>query len=734
MRPHLILALGLGAASVASAQATQTKPDSARSLPGVTVTATREPAPILRTPLAITKIDAPELRATNGYGLEDALTLVPGVVAQSRYGTSDIRLMIRGFGARGAGDRSNSGTTRGVRILLDGFPETEPDGRTAFDHIDLAAAEAVEVVRSNASSIYGNAAGGVVNVLTAPATNERSFELQPIFGGFGLKRYATRMSAPVGAGVGYATFTNTTFDGWRQHSDARRFMLNAGVVAPVGDKTKLGVYLAAANNLMHVPGPLTQAQVDADPTQAHASYLAQDERRYNRLGRLGFTLDQEIDPTTSWSTMFYVNPKYLQRSERNTFRDFTRIHFGGNVIGRKNLVLGDLLNKLSVGLDEAYQDGAIQFYNLAADSTGTCPGAGCTVTTLGTRGPTLTDNKGEGANNFGVFVQDDIRVSDKLSLLVGARYDNIAYHNRSFVTSAATNFRGRNETKHFDRVSPKLGFAWALDAAHSFYGNIGGGVEVPAGNETDAVAPTGTTAPTALTNPLLDAINSTTYELGFKSLATSLGPIKLGYDVAVYDAEVQNEIIPYRGGRYYASVARARRMGVELGANAMTTAGIFGGGALTLSRNKYLDYVVDSALIANGATGKVDRSDNDQVGIPSVIANAEVGMEVPRYRALRVKLGVEHSGEYFADDANTVTVPAFTILNATLELRKPIAAANNWGLRGFVTVHNIADTKYIGSAFLNPAPAPGAGAQPPAAFEPGMPRSVILSFSVGKLR
>jgi iron complex outermembrane receptor protein len=715
-------------ASVASGQG-QTKPDTAaRTLPGVTVTATREPAPILRTPLAITKITTPELRATNGYGLEDALTLVPGVVAQSRYGTSDIRLMIRGFGARGAGDRSNSGTTRGVRILLDGFPETEPDGRTAFDHIDLAAAEAVEVVRSNASSIYGNAAGGVVNVITAPANGARSFELQPIYGGFGLKRYATRLSAPVGDGVGYATFTNTTFDGWRKHSDARRFMLNAGVVAPVGTKTKLGVHLAAANNLMHIPGPLTQAQVDADPTQAHASYAAQDERRYNRLGRLGVTVEHSIDATTSWSSMFYVNPKYLQRSERNTFRDFTRFHFGGNVIGRKELALGDVANKFSVGLDEAYQDGAIQFYNLAADTVGGV------VTIRGTRGPTLADNKGEGANNFGVFIQDDIRVNDRLSLLVGARYDNIAYHNRSFITSAATNFRGRNETKHFDRVSPKLGFSWAFGSMHSLYGNVGGGVEVPAGNETDPAAPTGAPAPTSLNNPLLDAINSTTYELGFKSLGTNLGPVRVGYDIAAYDAEVQNEIIPYRGGRYYASVARARRMGVEVGANATSSAGVFGGGALTLSRNKYLDYVVDSALIANGNTGKADRSNNDQVGIPSVIANAEIGTEIPGYRSLRAKLGVEHSGEYFADDANTVTVPAFTILNATLELRKPIATSGDWGLRGFVTVHNLTDKKYIGSAFLNPDPAPGPGTQPPAAFEPGMPRSVIVSFSVGKLR
>src|SRR5215208_4366012 len=177
MRIHLSLALLVSVASTAAAQGGQTtKPDSTRTLPGVTVTATREPAPILRTPLAITKITTPELRAANGYGLEDALTLVPGVVAQSRYGTGDIRLMIRGFGARGAGDRSNSGTTRGVRILIDGFPETEPDGRTALDQLDLGTAEAVEIIRSNASSIYGNAAGGVVNMITVPSSSAPAYE------------------------------------------------------------------------------------------------------------------------------------------------------------------------------------------------------------------------------------------------------------------------------------------------------------------------------------------------------------------------------------------------------------------------------------------------------------------------------------------------------------------------------------------------------------------------------
>jgi iron complex outermembrane receptor protein len=578
------MALVAGAHTV-FAQATPPR-DTAAALPAVTVTATRTPTSILSTPLAITKITAPALRAVNGYGLEDALAFVPGVIAQSRYGTSDVRLIIRGFGARGAGDRSNSGTSRGVRVLLDGFPETEPDGRTAFDQIDLATAEAVEVVRSNASGLYGNAAGGVLNVLSTPQGSMPSYDFQPIYGGFGLRRYAFRASAPTGSGTAWMALTNSTFDGWRKHSDARRVVLNAGVTGNVGPASRLGVFLVAANNLMHIPGPLTQAQVDADPTQAHADYLSRDERRYNRLGRLGASIDHNFTATTSISSMFYVNPKYLQRSERNTFRDFTRYHLGGNVIGRTDLMIGDTRSRISVGMDEAYQDGSIQFYALATGST---------------RGA-LTDNKGEGAQNFGVFAQDELTVNDRLSLLLGARYDRVAYNYRSFLPTAVI----KGQSRDFDRVSPKLGVNWMLGKSHSVYANIGGGIEVPAGNETDQ-PPTGP-LPGALLNPLLEAISSTTYEAGLKSLGMPVGAsMMFGYDVAVYHTDVANEIIPYNGGRYYQTAAKARRNGLELGFNAVATQGVFANAALTFNHHKYSKYIVDSAVIDATKSGEDGR-------------------------------------------------------------------------------------------------------------------------------
>ncbi|HKS05978.1 MAG TPA: TonB-dependent receptor [Gemmatimonadaceae bacterium] len=682
-----------------------TRTDTARTLPTVAVSTTRTATSALTTPMALTAIGPQELRSMSGYGLDEALSKVPGVIAQSRFGTSDVRIVIRGFGARGAGDRSNAGTSRGIRVLVDGIPETEPDGRTAFDQIDLATASAVEVIRSNASSVWGNASGGVINVLTSSWNPNPMIEAQPVYGSFGLERYALRMSAPMGSSSNmYVNYTNTTWEGWRDHSDSRRLLVNAGFVTKPGASTKLGFYASGANHLQHIPGPLTLAQVEADPEQANATYATRDERRYNRIVRFGATVDHEINDKFGISGMAFVSPKYLQRSERNTFRDFTRYHLGGNFLARWTAAFSPKVNsRLTVGVDDQFQDGAILFYNLVN----------------GQRGPTLADNKSEGAQTFGAFVQDELLVGDRLTLLAGARSERVSYYNKNFINPAI------NGSKDFTKTTPKLGASWKLGNARAIYANFAGGVEVPAGNEVDPGPNQGTVA----MNPLLEPIVSNTFEVGMKSGYERVGPLTLSGDIAFYNTNVKNDLQPYNQGRFYMSAGKTRRRGLEIGVNAETNAGIFGGAALAFSDNKYLKYSVDSSnFIVGGGTGVFDG--NEVIGVPSTIGEVEIGTEVPGFRALRFKVGVEFAGKYFADDANLVEVPSHSIVNLTAELRRPILRAGNYGLRGFISVHNVADKAYIGSAFLNPDYNGGGEAM---AFEPGMPRAVTVSFTLGRV-
>jgi iron complex outermembrane receptor protein len=673
-------------------------------LPPVTVTATRHATSLFAVPLAVTQLKKHDLFGTTGYGLDDALALVPGVVVQSRYGNQDVRIAIRGYGARGAGDRSNAGTSRGILVLLDGFPETEPDGRTSFDGIDLAAAQSVEVVRSNASAVWGNAAGGVVSVSTLPDFEERLGAVEPLAGSFGLRRWALRGGVGLGAGKLSASYVRSDFDGWRVHSGSRRSLLNVALVTPVAERTTLGVYAVGSSNLFRIPGPLTATQVAADPRQANATYLARDERRDNLVGRLGLTLDHAVSDGVGISTLAFVNPKVLHRSERGTFRDFTRIHAGGNTVLRiANAPGRGVRGTLLVGGDFAVQDGAILFYSL---------------TPQGTRGDTLRDNKGEGARNAGLFLTEELEFG-RWALALGARYDDITYDYRSYIDP------GLDTRKSFTGLTPKLGMTYRVTPTHTVYASVGGGVEVPAGNETDPAPPLDTA--TAI-NPLLDPIRSTTYEIGTKRVVVRAGGgfvREVSYDVALYHTAVRDEIVPYRGGRFYFTAGKVRRRGAELGLRVGAAGGISVRSAVAYVDHRYSRYVVDSAYYGSpGASA--DYSGNRVVGVPNLTYAVALEVAPPTARPLELRVGVQGMSSYFADDANQVVVPAYRTVAFTLGSGEPLALGGGLGVSAFVTVENLFDRHYIASAFLNPDVVAGEAV----AFEPGLPRHVVVGFSI----
>jgi outer membrane receptor protein involved in Fe transport len=469
------------------------------------------------------------------------------------------------------------------------------------------------------------------------------------------------------------------------------------------------LFLSMANDLFHIPGPLTLAEAETNPRAANATYAARDERRYNRVGRIGATVDRDLGSNSSLSAMLFFNPKVLQRSERGTFRDFNRYHLGGNAVFRAESQLADgIRGSTIVGADAAHQDGTILFYGL---------------TPAGTRDTTLRDNKAEGATNKGLFAQQGILVGDRVNLEIGARYDDITYDYRNFITPRI------NAAKSFRRLTPKIGASILATPTHSFYANLGGGIEAPAGNETDPAGTFGQDTVVAI-NPLLDAIRSTTYEVGTKHFI-DVGREYLGsfsYDAALYRTEVRNEIIPYRGGRFYFTAGKVRREGAELGTAVDGVGGFSLRGSFTVSRNRYSAYVVDSVHYGvPGATANY--AGNDVAGIPDLFYGLSVAHDIPLGLPLALRLDARGVGNYFIDDANTVSVPGYHTLDLTLALRQ-LEVGGGTRLSGFVAVSNLLDRRFIGSAYTNPDIVNGSAV----AFEPGSPRSFVLSFSIGRGR
>jgi iron complex outermembrane receptor protein len=708
MAPLLLLAPCF-AASLAAQQ--PARPDTAAidtvvRLPDVTVTATRAPARILDVPLAVTVVGREEIQHAQGNRVDQALRSVPGVLAQTRTGGTDLRIVIRGFGARGAGDRSNAGTTRGIRIVQDGVPETEPDGRTAMDLIDLGAVEEMEVVRSNASALWGNAAGGVVSFSSIPTFDAPFVQAEQQAGGFGLMRHVARGGRTIGGARVYGMLARTEQDGWRRNSAGERTLLNAGLVAPIGARTEVRLHAVAADNRFGIPGPLTRAALDADPRQANAVYAERRERRHNRLARGSVHLQHRATERVTVDGMLFAQPKRLIRSERGTYREFGRQHAGGSLGARwEHAARPGLSASFFAGMDHARQGGPGVFYSLSDD---------------GGRGDEVRTNQRENSSNFGVYAQEQLSAGD-LEVVLGARWDAIEYDVEDVFDPRLSDRRG------FTRLSPKLGLVWRLSPARSVYAGVGGGVEAPAGNETDPVSTFGQDTIHGI-NPLLRPIRSTTYEVGTKAIdARSAGLVRaFSYDLALYWTEVRDEIVPYRGGRFYFSAGAVRRRGAELGVRVVTAPGVEMDFAVMGNDHRYTEYVVDS--VHYGRPGALaDFGGNRVVGVPDVHGSAALRWAPAFRREAEVEVSMQWVDGFWADDANQVRVPGYALWSAGVGLRRPLRLPRGLTLRGSLRLENLLNERYVASAFLNPDVVDGE----PVAFEPGLPRHAVVTLTLG---
>ena len=133
---------------------------------------------------------------------------------------------------------------------------------------------------------------------------------------------------------------------------------------------------------------------------------------------------------------------------------------------------------------------------------------------------------------------------------------------------------------------------------------------------------------------------------------------------------------------------------------------------------RYVEYVTDSTAAGNG-----DYGGNDQPGLPDL--SFAGGVTLRSRSGLEATIGVQAANGYFADDANSLGIRNFTILNASLGYERPFGRMR---LRAFVNGGNLTDADYVESVYINPIP----GATPDLTrfAEPGLPANVSLGVSV----
>ena len=124
---------------------------------------------------------------------------------------------------RAASARAPPSACAACGFIADGIPATMPDGQGQVSHFDLASAERIEVLRGPFSVLYGNASGGVINVVHArtPPAGPTPARRSPA------AAYDTWRAAASSRGAirrRWHTPSRRAFrtDGYRDHSAAKR--------------------------------------------------------------------------------------------------------------------------------------------------------------------------------------------------------------------------------------------------------------------------------------------------------------------------------------------------------------------------------------------------------------------------------------------------------------------------------------------------------------------------------
>ncbi|MBK7596669.1 MAG: TonB-dependent receptor [Gemmatimonadetes bacterium] len=630
------------------------RPDSAAALPPIRVSVTRSPDSLARLGASVTVVDSLALRRGRlAGGLDEALAFVPGVIAANRGNPSvDQRLIIRGFGARAAFG------VRGLKILVDGIPQTLPDGQSQLTNLDLGGIERIEVLRGAASSLYGNAAGGVI-AFTSRSHRDSLPRLQLAVENLGGAHF--RSEAAFGMRRGRFTAllsgSGTRLEGYRAHSLSEQQRLQYALAYRIRATTSITARAALANDPdADNPGALTAAEVASDPDLAAPNNLLRNAGKAVRQKQFSLGLDDARGDWTSEVRLWLLtrsleNPLAAPAPAPNPADEGLWVgldRLGGGLRASTTRRWGQHQVTAGVDLQSSRDDRVNRRHRQGTPF-----------------GPLLLDQR-ETVGEAGLFAQATI-VRGAWQLRSGVRWDHTSFD----VADALGSGSG---ARSMAAVSGSASLTRAVGRATT-WASLSTAFETPTTTEL-ANRPDGSTG----LNRVLDPQRSVSMEVGVRS-SLPFGQI----EASAWATATQDAITPFQdvGGRsFYTNAGKTRTRGVEAAAQASLRPGIMGLATVTVTDATFRDYLL------NGV-----RLDGRRIaGIPRAVARLGV-----RGTVARIGFDIDHAlaSSQYGDDANTLEAAGWGAGITGVRLR--------WIARGrhafapFVTAQNLFNRRVIGS-------------------------------------
>lgn len=608
----------------------------------------------LETPQAEQSIDAETLRASGAVDLTQALDLSASVARQNNFGGLWNAFALRGF----VGDENLPSN-----YLVNGFNA----GRGFGGPRDLSGIESVDVLKGPRAALYGRGEpGGTVNLVTKRPTFKTAGELRLSAGSFETYRADADWTTPLSDAVavrliGFAEDAGS----FRDTVETRKYGTSPSLAWRIGPQSRLAYelelshqeipfdrgVLAINGELGHIPTSRFLGEPGDGPLKADVQghqFEFQHDFGKDWSALVGFTtrktslegFSTEAELATNRQQLL-VDGRTLTRQRR--FRDYDATYqvIRGEINGRFRLA--GLQHRLILGAD------ADRFENDQVVLRARAPTLDSHPTPAQQQAidifhpvygsyalptPTPLTDRVETQKSVGLFAQDQINLSERVQLRLGARFDD---YKQALEDRAA----GKLSTQKEARVSPQLGLVYRAGDALSLYATYGENFRPLSGADAQGHG--------------FEPNQSTSVEAGAKF---SLGDIDA--TVAVFQVEQKNILVVDDPSAFtLAAIGKARSQGLEIDLQGEITDG--------------LDLWASYAYV----DAKTSNTFNDaNFGVP-VPAGTPL-LNVPRHslslqlvksmavggRGLQLGGGLVHVGQRSGEFTTHFKLPAYTVVRA----------------------------------------------------------------------
>ncbi len=621
----------------------------------------------LQTPASIEVISGQKIRERGQQTVQEAIT-------QNAAGITTIGSPGNGFGAytsRGfAGVNSVMQLYDGTRLFVGVNTTTYP-----FDTWNV---DRIEVLRGPASVLYGDGAiGGVINVVPKKPVAVPVNAARAALGSDGVKRLAVDSGGPVGENLFYRlNVSGNQVDGWlNQNGDFANLAVSGSLLyqATPDLAVTLSHDYGYQEPLRYFGTPLiggridsrlrfqnynidgsrivfednwTQLKVEWSPSDdiviRNTAYRLLSDRHWRNLESYAFVPSTGLIRRTSPIEIFHHQEQIGNRFDATV---------KGTLFGLRNeFVAGFEVNHIDFGLrnNSPYRgENSVDafFFN---------PGFFSSPDSVRPLYRSSTDQ-------YSLFAEDRLILSDQLSLIAGLRYDAPTVRREDLVTPS------QSFTKAFNALSYRFGAVFNPTPDSSLYASY-----------ATAVDPVTSLITIPITQKDFKLSAGEQVEIGYKQVFwDGRGEFTLaGYGINKRDLLTVDPLRP----QVPVQVGSQSSHGVE----AFLSLGLWENwrveGNLALLHAQYDDFQQAVGGVAVNFAG------NQPVNVPERIANLWLSWAfAPRWEA---RAGVQFVGETFSDFANTVRRPSYEVVNGSLDYR--VSDTSRFSVR----VYNLLDTIY----------------------------------------